>query len=238
VTHCFTAAIMVLLLGKCCPHSPSFIGLIRWKSEGSKSRLYGGCGRTVQLRLAMCSTVFELIWDQALLCCKRKTVFISGLTREVLTLSSASTVMQWSELIVCPGSKKSGRITPFLRKKRASIYLQRAASWTFLSVGNLHLTTPQTAILTPACSGDTMSCQWSRKLWPSALNWFSRSWETCVSCSFYSCVSIHGTHMAQTLWCSSIATIISNALKPIFSFWYSSLIIICQFMWLSWLSHL
>jgi len=48
VTHSFTAAVTASLLGKCCPCSPSFISLNRWKSEGGKSRLYGGCGRTVQ----------------------------------------------------------------------------------------------------------------------------------------------------------------------------------------------
>ena len=35
---------MVLLLGKCCLCSPSFIGLNRLKSEGAKSTLYSRCG--------------------------------------------------------------------------------------------------------------------------------------------------------------------------------------------------
>ena len=34
MTCCFTAAMMVLLLGRYCPHSPSFISLNRWKSGG------------------------------------------------------------------------------------------------------------------------------------------------------------------------------------------------------------
>lgn len=42
-THCFAAAVMVLLLGKCCPFSPSFISSNRWNSEGAKSRPYSGC---------------------------------------------------------------------------------------------------------------------------------------------------------------------------------------------------
>ena len=57
VTHSFTAATMALLLGKCCPCSPSFIGLNRWKSKSTRSRLYGECGRTVQPRLAVCSSL-------------------------------------------------------------------------------------------------------------------------------------------------------------------------------------
>jgi len=68
-----------LLLWYCCPWSPSFIGLNRWKSEGTKSRLYSGYGRTVQSRLAMCFMVFKPVWCLPLLCCKRKAVFISWL---------------------------------------------------------------------------------------------------------------------------------------------------------------
>ena len=49
----------------------------KWKSEGTKSRLYGECGRTVQPRLAMCFTVFKLVWDMT------KVVFFSGVTLEV-----------------------------------------------------------------------------------------------------------------------------------------------------------
>jgi len=70
----------VSLLGKCCPHSPSFIGLNRWKSEDAKSGLHSGCGRTVQPRLAMWSMIYRLEWDQS---CKRKVVLSSSLTLEV-----------------------------------------------------------------------------------------------------------------------------------------------------------
>jgi len=51
VTHYFTAAIMALLIGKCCPCSPFLIGPKTWKSEGANSRLFGGCGRAVQIGL-------------------------------------------------------------------------------------------------------------------------------------------------------------------------------------------
>ena len=57
----------------------SFIISKRWKSEGTKSELYGGCHRTVQPRVAVYSMVFKLIWGLVLLCCKRMVVFFSGL---------------------------------------------------------------------------------------------------------------------------------------------------------------
>ena len=57
VTHCFTAAVMMMFLEKCYSCSPSFIGLNIWKSEGTKSALYGMCGRTVQPRLAKLSSL-------------------------------------------------------------------------------------------------------------------------------------------------------------------------------------
>ena len=80
VAHCFTARTMVSQLGKCCPRSPSFICLDRWKSEGAKSALYGGCDTTFQPRLTIYSTVFKIEWRLALSCCKRKVVFFPSLT--------------------------------------------------------------------------------------------------------------------------------------------------------------
>ena len=71
MTHCFIAAMMAQLLGKCFRHSPLFIGVNRWKSEGTKSGLYYECGRTVHSRLAVCSMVFKLIWSLVLSCCKK-----------------------------------------------------------------------------------------------------------------------------------------------------------------------
>jgi len=54
---------------------------------------------------------------------------------------------------------------------------------------------------------------WLRKLSPSSSYWFNRSWQTCKWCSFCSCVSIHGTHLAQTLQFFCVANIISNTLQ-------------------------
>jgi len=84
---------MASLLGKCCLHRPSFIGPNRWNSEGDTSRLYFGCGRTVQPRLSVCSMVVTLVWGLVLLCCKRRVVFFSGLTLKAQAFSLVNTVM-------------------------------------------------------------------------------------------------------------------------------------------------
>jgi len=73
-----------------------------------KSGLYSVCGRTVQTRLAMCSTVFKQGWSLVLPCCKRK---VSGLIgNSSLQLSQHHNVV---ELTVCLSSMKSKRITSF-----------------------------------------------------------------------------------------------------------------------------
>ena len=64
---------------------------------------------------------------------------------------------------------------------------------------------------------------WSRKPSPSALCWFSRSWQSCIQCSFCSSVSNHETHLLQTLRYSNIATIVSNTFKMVFSSVHSTL---------------
>ena len=61
----------------------SFIISKRWKSEGTKSELQHCCGRTVQPRLAMYSTILKQEWSLTLLYCKRKYIFFSVLTLEV-----------------------------------------------------------------------------------------------------------------------------------------------------------
>lgn len=54
---------------------------------------------------------------------------------------------------------------------------------------------------------------WYRKLLPLASYLFSRSWQTCMQCSFCFHVSTRGTHLAPTLWYSNTVTIISNAFQ-------------------------
>ena len=99
----------------------------------------------------------------------------------------------------------------------------------FLQWG-IHVTTPHTTVLTLSIlyqwhhiSSPVM--MWSGKLLASIAL-------TCIWCSF--CVSIHRTHLAQPSWYSNVATIVSNTLKPIFSSVHNSLVVICQFLWISW----
>jgi len=77
----------------------------------------------------------------------------------------------------------------------------------------------------------------TEKLSLSALYWFSRSWWTWKLCSFSFCVSIHEIHLAKILQYSNVATIISNIMKLIFSSKHSSLVVVHQFMWISWWRH-
>ena len=90
MTYCFTDVMMALLLRKCCLCSPSLNGLNRSKSEGAKSRLQGGCVRTVQSRLSYGS--------MTLLHCERKVVIFSGLTLEVQFFNLVCTMMWQSRV--------------------------------------------------------------------------------------------------------------------------------------------
>ena len=122
VTHCFTAAMTALLLGKYYSQRLSFISLNRWNSEVTKSG-YSGCGRRVQPRQATCSAVFKLALGLVLLCCRRKTVFFSGLTLEIRAFNLVTIMVLRLELIICPGSPVS-----YPKKRCTSLYLLRAAS--------------------------------------------------------------------------------------------------------------
>ena len=121
-------------------------------------QIYSGCGRTVQPRLAVCSTVFKQVRGMVLSCCKRKAVFFSGLILEIRAISLVSVTVQWSELMASPGFKKSRRITPFLFQKPVYItLLSKGFIWNFFIGCGIHVTTPQNAVLTLACSGAIMS---------------------------------------------------------------------------------
>jgi hypothetical protein len=53
--------------------------------------------------------------------------------------------MKRSELMVCPGSRKSRTITPSYPKRQCiSLYPLMAASWTFSLIGNSHVATAWT----------------------------------------------------------------------------------------------
>lgn len=94
-------------------------------------------------------------WALVLSCCKWKAVF-TGLILEILLCSLVKLMIQRSELMVCPGSSKSRRITPFLCQKKMHIVLL-SAGWilNFFLWWGIHVTTPWMAVLTLACSGDT-----------------------------------------------------------------------------------
>ena len=136
MTHCFTVAMMVSLLGKCCPHSPSFISLKTWKSEGAKSRLHSGCGRTVQ---SMCQCAPHSS--------KRYGARYYHVAKEKLSSSvdwlwklehSAEWASQWSSqswgLSALQGIQKD-HLLSYPKTQCMSLYHLRAVSWTSLSTG-------------------------------------------------------------------------------------------------------
>lgn len=129
----FLTAVMMALSGKCCPRSPSFIGQNRWKSEGAKSGLYGGCDRAVWPNFATGIIVlqeksFLLLWPH-----------------------SGNSGLQLSIMVRVDSSRKSKRITPFLSQKAVYITLPSDGCILKFLVGNSHVTTSWVVIL------DTMS---------------------------------------------------------------------------------
>lgn len=54
----------------------------KWKSEGTKSEICGGCGRMLQPSLSRCLAVSEVVLSLKLLYCKRKFVVFSALTQD------------------------------------------------------------------------------------------------------------------------------------------------------------
>jgi len=102
-------------------------------------------------------------------------------------------------------------------------------------MGNLHITAPWTAVLTPVCSGDTTRKAVTQETVTPSLVLVHLVLTTLNSVLFCFSVTICGTHMVQILWYSSIATIVSNTLKLIFNSIHSSLVTIYRFTWMSWL---
>ena len=190
--NCFTAVMTVSLLEKWCPCSLSFIGPNRSKSEGTKSGLYGRCGKTVHPRLAMSITVTKLVWSLALLYCKGKAVFFSGLTLEIRSLSYS---VSWSR-------SQAWWFGHVLGNPEGSPLSYPKSQCTSLAIKgcilNLFFHGKFSFWHSMECCFDSSSQWWhhisssvtmqSRKLSLSALYWFSRPWKTWIQCSFCSCV--------------------------------------------------
>jgi hypothetical protein len=83
---------------KCRPSSASFTGPNTWQSEGARSGLWAGWGRTVQRVFAIASLAHELVWGRAL-SWRRRTSFMFRLDRTLLmryrTLFSVSFYRSW-----------------------------------------------------------------------------------------------------------------------------------------------
>ena len=141
---------MVLFLGKCCPQSSLFFGPNIWNSKGTKSRLYCGCGRTIQPRLAICSTIFKLVWDLVLPRCNRKVVVFSVLT-EVQAFSVVSVVA-----VRADGWSRFQEIQLSYPKRQCTLPTE-GCILNFFFDGNSYVTTPRTSILIAACNSDTTS---------------------------------------------------------------------------------
>lgn len=148
MTQCFTAGVTVLLLGKYCTHSAPFSSLNRWKLEGPEYGLYSGSGRRVQPGLCSTLLVFNPVWNLALPCGKRKSVFCSDVTLEVWAFSSVDITIQWSELRVCPPLS-----IPEDGAHHSSCW--GFLSWAFSLVGNSHVSAPWP--FDSGSSGDTKS---------------------------------------------------------------------------------
>jgi len=104
--------------------------------------------------------------------------------------------------MVCSGSRKSRKITPFLSKRQCtSLHLTRPGPWTFTLMEKSHNAAPWTAgfqfVVPTTClitNNNVIqeTAIFSFLLAQQVLN------TPCIQCSLFSCVSICGTHLAQT----------------------------------------
>ena len=119
--------------------------------------------------------------------------------------------------MVCLGSRKYSRITSFLSQQAVHIILStEGCILNFFCNGEFICCYFMDCLFEMRHHSSSLAMMRSGKLSSSASYQFNRSWGTCILCSLFSCVSICGTHVAQTLWYSNIATIVSNALKLLF----------------------
>jgi hypothetical protein len=78
------ATMTASLSATCFPPKPPFTGPNAWKSDGSRSELHGGCGRTVHLNSAM--VALSWCWY----CCAEGEISLCPLAPLLKFVSSAS----------------------------------------------------------------------------------------------------------------------------------------------------
>lgn len=134
VTQFFTTVITAFLNGKYYLHSPAFLNLKRWKSEGAKPGLYSGCGRTVQTRLAACFMVFKLV--PGITALQEKDCLLwpdSGNSSRQLS-QYCDVVVRVDVLSRFQAIQKDPLSYP--KRQGTALYLLRAVSWTFSLMEN------------------------------------------------------------------------------------------------------
>jgi len=85
------------------------------------------------------------------------------------------------------------------------------------------------------CHTSSLIMMQSRKLSTSALYCFSRSWQTCVQCSFCSVWASVGPTWHVLQFSTVTTAIVCHTLRLLFNSIRSSLVVICWFAWMSWL---
>ena len=190
---------------------------------------YNGCGTKVQPRLAVCSIVFKLVWGLSLLCWNRNVVF-SGLTLEAWAFSLVSIVIQWSEF---QKIQKKDRLFPIPKDSAHhftcwGLHLELFLRW---GIHNFSLT----ELLFQLCLVVVTICLILIMIQPRKPSASASSIGPDKLAYGALSVPVHGIHLAQTLQYSSVSTIVSSSLKPIFSSIHSSLVNIWWFAWISWL---
>ena len=190
--------------------------------------------KTVQSWLAMCSMIFTLGWGLGKVAsCMRKVVFFSGLTLEVWAFSQHCNVA-----IRVEGLSRFQEIRkdhPFPVPKGSvhhltwwELWLELLLRWgIYLSPLHGLLFWLQIIAVTPYLISSNYAILETVTVNLALI-------QICIWFYFCFCVSVSGTLMVQTLWYSNIATIISNALQPIFSSIHRFLVIIHQLVQRSW----
>jgi hypothetical protein len=121
------------------PRKCSFIGPNKWKSNGAKSRVYGGCFNTSDFRARSVSTVCAAVWGRALLW-SNNTLFEWRPRRfdRIAGFNSFTSMSLYRALVtVWPFSWKCTDIGPLTSQKMVSMTFQgEACVLNFLVAGD------------------------------------------------------------------------------------------------------